>query len=79
MSALTVPQGKMTEAEYLAFEHASAIQYEYIDGDIFAMSGASKPHHGIAFNTGAALRPQLHNRRCRGNPSDMKVRTPTRG
>jgi len=33
---------KWTLAEYLDHEQAVGVKYEYIDGEIFAMSGGSK-------------------------------------
>ena len=40
----------ITEEEYLAGEEISEIKHELIDGEVFAMSGASKNHERIAGN-----------------------------
>ncbi len=74
--ALPESPQKMTEAEYLAFEHKSDVKYEYVDGEIFAMSGASEIHNLIAAGITAALLPRLRGKGCVTYPSDMKVRNP---
>jgi Uma2 family endonuclease len=62
----------MPPEEYLAFERASDVKHEYIDGDIFAMAGAPEDHNLIVTNLAAELRAALRER-CRVYPSDMKV------
>jgi Uma2 family endonuclease len=39
-----------TAAEYLAYEREATEKHEYYDGEIFAMSGATKEHVRIARN-----------------------------
>jgi Uma2 family endonuclease len=41
---------KITEKEYLKGERVSDIKYEFIDGDVFAMAGASQKHNRISSN-----------------------------
>jgi Uma2 family endonuclease len=65
---------RMTEEEYLAFERASDIKHEYLNGEIFAMSGASENHNLICLYTGAALASALRGKPCRAYPSDMRVK-----
>jgi Uma2 family endonuclease len=36
--------------EYLAFEAASPVRHEFVDGEIYAMSGATRRHSQIATN-----------------------------
>ena len=79
MSALPVFDKPMTEAEYLAFERDSEVKHEFIDGEIYAMSGASRNHNLIVSSTIAALYVQLRGKGCETYPSDMKVRTPSTG
>jgi Uma2 family endonuclease len=66
-------QPKMTIEEYLSWELDQDIRYEYIDGEVFAMTGSTIPHNDIALNLYASLRPYLHNQGCRVNVSDVKV------
>lgn len=64
---------KMTAAEYLEWEAKQELRYEYIDGEILAMTGGTLPHNDIALNFYTALRPHLRQRGCRVNVSDAKV------
>lgn len=64
-----------TPDEYLEMEYHSEEKNEYLDGVIFAMSGASFPHRRIASNIYADLRSQLKGTPCEAQPSDLRVRT----
>ena len=68
-----VPRTTATPEEYLAAERAAETRSEYIDGEVYAMSGASRQHTTIAFNIAGELRPQLRGRRCEGHLSDRRV------
>lgn len=39
---------RMSEAEYLEWESRAKEKHEYIDGEIFAMVGASEHHNRVA-------------------------------
>ena len=77
MAALT--QQRMTPAEYLAFERDSEIKHEYLDGMIFAMSGASRAHNLICSYTTIHLGNQLQNQPCEIYPADMRVNVEATG
>ena len=62
--------------EYLALERTAEYKSEYVDGIVYAMSGASLRHNTIAANVIAELVQQLRDKPCRVLPSDMKVRMP---
>src|SRR5690349_22971874 len=66
-------QTYLTPDVYLAHERDTEIRHEYVNGEIFAMVGASWAHARIALNIGSklngALRPP-----CLAAVSDMKVR-----
>jgi len=64
----------MSEEEYLAFERESEIKHEYIDGEVYAMAGASENHNLILVNLITSLRPQLRSGNCRLYPSDMRLK-----
>jgi len=64
---------KMTIEEYLEWEPQQDIRYEYVNGEIFAMTGGTIPHNDIALNLYRALYPHLRSRGCRVNVSDVKV------
>ncbi|MBL8188037.1 MAG: Uma2 family endonuclease [Acidobacteria bacterium] len=61
--------------EYLAFERNSETKHEYLDGQIYAMAGASPTHNQICFNSIVAVGSQIMDSTCIGYTSDQKVRT----
>lgn len=64
-----------TVEEYLAYEQETGIKHEYIDGEIFAMSGGTDNHSEIAVNCTIELSVPLRGRAgCRRFNSDMKVK-----
>ena len=67
---------RMTEDEYLAFERASEEKHEYIDGEIFAMSGGSGDHSAVASGMLRVLGNALYGRRCIVYTSDMRIHIP---
>ncbi len=69
-------QLKMTPAEYLAFERASDEKHEYVNGEVFAMSGGTSAHALVAANMLVALANALFDRPCRVFGSDMKIASP---
>jgi Uma2 family endonuclease len=68
-----------TPEEYLALERKAEYKSEYFDGEIFAMTGASRRHNLVAANVLAALHPQLRKRPCEIYPSDMRVKVSPTG
>lgn len=64
----------LSSAAYLQLEAASLIKHEYIDGQVYAMAGASDAHVTIAGNLFALLRSHVRDTNCRVYISDMKVR-----
>ena len=45
--------------DYLIGEETSPIRYEYVDGEVYAMSGESKAHNTIATNLVVLLKTHL--------------------
>jgi Uma2 family endonuclease len=54
----------ITAAEYLEGELRSELRHEFVDGRVYAMSGASRRHNEICLDLAANLQAQL-----RGGPS----------
>lgn len=73
----TQPQRRYTLEEYFALEHASEAKYEYWQGEVYAMSGASPAHVQIQINLITLLRSQLRGRPCRIFSSDMRLKVPS--
>lgn len=59
--------------EYLEAEKSSQIKQEYIDGQVFAMAGASDAHVTISLNLSFLLRNHLRGKGCRVYALDMKA------
>ena len=64
----------ISEAEYLAGERISEIKHEYIDGEVYAMAGASRSHNIIASTIARKFGNHLENTPCITFSSDMKVK-----
>ncbi|MBD2608900.1 Uma2 family endonuclease [Scytonema hofmannii FACHB-248] len=73
MIAIPEQPQKMTIEEYLQWEPDQDVRYEYVNGELFAMTGGTIPNNDIALNLYTALRPHLRSRGCRANVSDVKV------
>jgi Uma2 family endonuclease len=69
-----VPKKRWTAEEYLSFERTSDEKHEFIDGDIYLMTGASREHNLIVFNLAATLGNQLRGRACEAYANDMRVK-----
>lgn len=72
MVATAQPQ-KMTIEQYLEWEPQQEVRYEYVNGEVFAMTGGTVPHNDIALNFYRALYPHLRSRGCRINVADVKL------
>lgn len=60
--------------EYLEIERKAARKSQYLNGEILAMAGASRPHNLIVANLVGELRNQLRGGPCEVYASDMRVR-----
>jgi Uma2 family endonuclease len=69
----------ITAEEYLAREREAEFKSEYLNGEILAMAGASRPHNLIAGNIYAKLHAQLEHRSCNIYPSDMRLKVSSSG
>lgn len=68
----------MSPAAYLEWEPFQDCRYEYIDGEVFAMTGGTKPHNRIAFNLASELDQHLGGR-CEVYIADVKVQVTAKG
>jgi Uma2 family endonuclease len=73
------PKQRFTPEEYLELERKAEFKSEYLDGQIYAMAGASSAHCVITPNLTSELVPQLRGTPCQVFSSDMKVRTSYKG
>ena len=65
--------------EYLRLERQAEYKSEYLNGEIFAMSGASRKHNLISVNIASSLNQQLRGKACEVYPSDMRVKVTATG
>jgi Uma2 family endonuclease len=74
-SMTTRPEARLTPDEYLRVERAAEWKSEYIDGEMFAMSGASWRHNVIVTNIVRVLANQLFGGPCTVVSQDQRVAT----
>ncbi len=75
----TKKKHRFTPAEYLELERAAEVKSEFINGEIFQMSGASRRHNLIVTNIVRELSTQLRGRPCETYAGDMRVRVSDAG
>lgn len=68
-----------TPEQYLALEREAEYKSEYVNGEIYAMSGATREHNLISGNVFGALHAQLRGRPCEVYTSDMRVQVSPTG
>lgn len=71
-------QTYLTPEKYIALERkaipdADTIRSEYVNGEIIAMSGASRAHNLITGNVSGELRAQLKSGKCEVYANEMRV------
>lgn len=64
----------ISEEDYLASEELSPVKREYVDGQVFAMAGATDAHNVITLNVAVHLHSHLRGSACRAYVNDMKAR-----
>lgn len=69
---------KLTAEEYLALDRAAEFKSEFINGEMFAMSGVSMQHARIQTNLVVELSASLGGRDCEVFGSDFRVRVSSR-
>lgn len=68
---------QLSVAEYLRLERQAETRNEYLNGQMVAMTGASRRHNLIVVNLLRELGNQLKHRPCELFPSDLRVRIPS--
>lgn len=64
----------MTVAEYLAFERASPVRHEYVDGYLYGFAGATRRHNSIILNLASALSTEVEARGCEMHTEMVQLR-----
>src|SRR5262249_3429521 len=65
--------------EYLALERKAEIKSEYLDGEMFAMSGVTLEHSSIVVNLITELNNQFIDRPCQVHGPDLRVKVSSTG
>lgn len=73
------PKIYVTPEAYLELERQADYKSEYLNGEIYAMGGASPRHVLIVTNVVAELRNQLKSRPCTVYSTDLRVRVSPNG
>jgi Uma2 family endonuclease len=64
---------RFTPEEYFAWEEQQLHRHEYIDGEVYAMSGGTINHSDITMNFGTMLKNHLRGSGCKTLNSDARV------
>lgn len=67
------PVRRLSPEDYLAFERRAETKHAYIDGEVFAMTGASEPHNVIVVNLAIEIGLQFRGRPGRVYSNDLRV------
>ena len=73
------PKTRYTLQEYLDLERSGEARHEFLDGEVFAMGGASWSHGVIVSNLVRRLGNQLEGRDCQVMSSDLRVKVSIAG
>jgi Uma2 family endonuclease len=64
---------RFTPEEYFAWEEQQLERHEYIDGEVYAMTGGSLNHSDVAGNLLILLKTHLRSSGCRAFNSDARI------
>ena len=68
------PAAKFTWTEYQKLDAASEVRHEFVNGEVYAMAGATGNHNRISLNVAAELHQALKGKPCEPFTVDMKLR-----
>lgn len=70
---------RFSYAEYLARERDTGLRHEFLDGQVFAMTGGTPEHARLIAEVSFALRDAVDPKRCRVFSSDLRIRIAATG
>ncbi len=79
MSAVMTASRFASPEDYLAWEATQSERHEYVDGEVWAMTGARATHNLIAGNAYIWLRQAMRGLPCRAYINDLKLRVNAQG
>jgi len=71
------PERRYTLEEYFELERTSNERFEFWNGEVFSMGGASESHDRIVINLIVHLSMKLDSARCRVFSADMRIKVPS--
>jgi len=71
--SLPLPHTPLAATDYLAWEAVQDTRSEFINGEVYAMSGGTADHNAATLATGSTLRQHLKGKPCRAHVSDIKI------
>lgn len=74
----TIPEDNLSPEDYLIWEEAQPIRHEYVDGQVYEMTGASKNHARITKNISFQLERHLFDSVCEPYTTEVKLEVKTR-
>ncbi len=72
----TQPRHIYTLKDYFELEKTSGEKFEFWNGNVWSMSGASLDHNRIVRNLNTELDLQLRRKDCQVFPSDLRIKVP---
>ena len=72
------PQRTLSVADYLALEAESSVRHEYVDGQIYAMTGATRTHNRLVARLARLLDAACDGTDCRTHVESMRLQVAPR-
>lgn len=79
MAGQVQTQSWISPEEYLNIERRATSRSEYLNGEMFAMAGATRQHNRISSNLVSDINQHIKSRDCNVYSSDLRVHVPSTG
>jgi Uma2 family endonuclease len=79
MAGQVQSQAWISPEEYLSIERRATYRSEYLNGEMFAMAGATRQHNRISSNVVSEINQHIKPRDCNVYSSDLRVHVPSTG
>ncbi len=63
-------------SDYLELEKSTDEKFEFWDGSVWSMSGATYPHNQVVMNLLLEIGSKLREKNCHSFPTDMRIKVP---
>ena len=79
MAGQVQTQSWISPEDYLNIERRATYRSEYLNGEMFAMAGATRQHNRISSNLVSEINQYIKSRDCNVYSSDLRVHVPSTG